>query len=196
MQGHGVAFQITSLGALFLASKPYACERRSSAGAAGDVQASALVADAEALLATKFGLLRNAATGQSVLRAGDYSLPDAVEGAVAAVFGLHGVPLPPRQPLRSADPDEPASVTPAVLASTYSIGGVTVSGSPNNTQAVAEFQGQYVKVSSPPMPPRDPSVSASAGLGPRRVLQALHAQRCTHAHAFEGVLQQTHTHLH
>ena len=39
----------------------------------------------------------------------------------------------------------PAKVTPAVLASTYSIAGVKPTGSVTNLMAVAEFQGQYMK---------------------------------------------------
>ena len=35
-------------------------------------------------------------------------------------------------------------MTPAVLASTYSVGGVTVDRTGKNVQAVAEFQGQLM----------------------------------------------------
>lgn len=81
---------------------------------------------------------------QEVIRAGDYTVPDAVQKHIAAIFGLHGLPLPPRKLLRD-DPGSPAHVTPTVLTSTYNISGVT----PKNKtrQAVAEFQGQLMEPS-------------------------------------------------
>lgn len=63
-----------------------------------------------------------------------FELPDAVDAAVAAVFGLHGLPLPPRQALKGGE-KQPAKVTPAVLAKTYSISGAPKpSGSAKNHQ--------------------------------------------------------------
>jgi tripeptidyl-peptidase-1 len=95
------------------------------------------------LLQTKFHHAVNNATMQSTIRAGDYFLPAEVDDAVAAAYGLHGLPLPPRQAL--AAPGTPASVTPAVIEKYYDVSGVTPSGSTKNRQAVAEFQGQTEK---------------------------------------------------
>jgi len=64
---------------------------------------------------------------------------------VSAVFGLHGLPLPSRKSPRASLAEDP-QVTPTVLAKTYEITGASVpSGSTQNRQAVAEFQGQYMK---------------------------------------------------
>ena len=116
---------------------------------------------ARALLATSFRLLAEKGTGRTVVRARAYTLPASVEHSVAAVFGLHGLPLPPRP--RRADPAPtwglsaplslaaghrrlqeggPANVTPAVIAQVYGVAGVTVDREGSNKQAVAEFQGQ------------------------------------------------------
>ena len=98
-----------------------------------------------ALLKTKFRRVTNAATGQTTLRASSFALPTATAAAVAAVFGVHGLPLPPKHNQVAATPaGEPPLVTPAVIASTYNVTGVVVDRSPSskNRQAVAEFQGQ------------------------------------------------------
>jgi subtilase family serine protease len=101
---------------------------------------------ASKLLNTRFHKISNSKHAQSVIRAADYSLPDEVHAATAAIFGLHGLPLPPTQPLviSSSAPGQPAKVDPNVLASTYSIGGVKTTGNIKNRQAVAEFQGQLM----------------------------------------------------
>ena len=78
------------------------------------------------------------ATRQSIVRAADYELPDAVHDAVAAVFGLHGLPLPPMKPIMPKA--GMAIVTPDVIKSTYKIAGVEPTRSPENRQAVVEFQ--------------------------------------------------------
>ena len=49
------------------------------------------VAAATDLLNTSFHTLTNVATGQSVTKASDISIPDAVDAATAALFGLHGL---------------------------------------------------------------------------------------------------------
>jgi hypothetical protein len=100
------------------------------------------IAVAEELLQTKFFTLVNPGHNQSVVRASSFELPAEVDAVVAAVFGLHGLPLPPRKALRSTSI---AKVTPAVLAKTYSVGGVVPAGSDSVRQAVAEFQGQFMK---------------------------------------------------
>ena len=51
---------------------------------------------AEALLGTKWTAISNRATGQTVQRAGSYTIPAKLGGAIAAAFGLHGLPLPPK----------------------------------------------------------------------------------------------------
>jgi subtilase family serine protease len=98
--------------------------------------------DAETLLKTTFRSLINTYTGQRTLVAGDYTVPDAVKDATAAVFGLHGLPLPPRASRTADQPMQPAKVTPAVITSQYAISAPVASKSSGNKQAVAEFQGQ------------------------------------------------------
>ena len=53
---------------------------------------------------------------------------------ITGVFGLHDLPLP-RRP-QPEFPGEPAKVTPAVLASTYSIADVKPTGSLKNIMHV------------------------------------------------------------
>ena len=96
---------------------------------------------AEMLLRTRFNALSNKALGAAIIRAGDYELPEEVDFHLAAVFGLHGLPIPRAAPPAAPPaPAQPASVTPDVLKSTYGITGVTPSGGLDNIQAVAEFQ--------------------------------------------------------
>ena len=125
------------------------------------------------LLNTTFRQLSNTATGQRVVRATELTIPAEVEGAVASVFGLHGLPLPPRrQPTRwgaeasaahrrlQGQGAQPANVTPAVIAEVYKISGVKVDRKSANKQAVAEFQGQTMNETdlatyAPRPPPRE-----------------------------------------
>ena len=97
-----------------------------------------------ALLKTEFRRVTNAVTGQTALRASAFALPVTTAAAVAAVFGVHGLPAPPKHSEVAAAPADPPVVTPAVIASTYNVTGVVVdrSGKSRNRQAVAEFQGQ------------------------------------------------------
>lgn len=106
------------------------------------VRVTGRAADAAALLQTEFEVLLNADFPTHLVRATDFTLPADVEAAVSAVFGLHGLPLPAKT---IAFPNAPANVTPAVIASTYSVSGVKPSGEKNNRMAVAEFQGQTMK---------------------------------------------------
>lgn len=93
------------------------------------------------ILRTKFHILQNRnKRSQKLLRAKDFYLPFEVDEKVQGIYGLHGLPLPPREDL--APPMQPASVTPSVIEEVYNIKGVKVSGSSKNRQAVAEFQGQ------------------------------------------------------
>ena len=106
------------------------------------------LADAEARLNTSLYLAINSGTGQTTRRALDFTLPEAIESLVAVVYGLHGLPLPPRaapttpSPSLSA-PSDPVAVTPDILRSTYKVGTHYVgSGNVKNRQAVVEFAGQ------------------------------------------------------
>jgi subtilase family serine protease len=96
---------------------------------------------AEQLLETKFHMAFSSHTSQSKTRAGDVFIPEEIRSLVQTVYGLHGLPLPPRAtPVN--DVGSPANVTPAVISSAYQISGVTPSKTSGNKQAVAEFQGQ------------------------------------------------------
>lgn len=96
----------------------------------------------------------NPVTQQRAVRAGDVRIPKAVASAVAAVYGLHGTPAPPRPAALGQAAPKPewgpapaqAAVTPAALRARYGVaeGGVTPTGSTVNRQAVAEFQGQQM----------------------------------------------------
>ena len=102
------------------------------------------VADAEALLQTTFRFVINSRTGQRALVAGDYTIPDQIKDATAALFGLHGLPLPPRDHATSdSPPGGIAQVTPAVIKAKYGTSAApTTKKSSGNKQAVAEFQGE------------------------------------------------------
>jgi tripeptidyl-peptidase-1 len=106
------------------------------------ITVSCSVEEAEKLLQTQFRVLASEQQGQKVIKAGDYQLPASVEFSVRTIFGLHGLPLPKQAPLKSKA--GVAKVDPAVLASTYNIGGVSVDRSEKVRQAVAEFQGQLM----------------------------------------------------
>ena len=106
------------------------------------------VGEAEALLGTTFHRVRNTATGQTAVRAGDVRAPARVGAALQSIYGAHGLPLPPRPPRRRASagdfPPQVSGITPDVLKKAYNVSGVTPSGSTKNRQAVAEFQGQQM----------------------------------------------------
>ena len=83
------------------------------------VEVASTQAQAEKLFSTKFVTLVHK-SGLSVVRAGDYLIPDAIDAKVATIFGLHGLPLPRAGPRRPPpQPAQPAQVTPDVLISTY-----------------------------------------------------------------------------
>lgn len=106
---------------------------------AENVRVETTVERASRLLDTTFRTVTHRESGKTVIRAADYRLPADVAEAVAAVFGLHGAPVPRPQVIRSQRVgDEPASVTPKVLYDTYSVGGVTVNRGGKNIQGVAE----------------------------------------------------------
>jgi subtilase family serine protease len=100
---------------------------------------------AEKLLGAEIRRVANDLTKQSALRAGSFTLPNHVDNAVTAVYGLHGLPLPPRRVLPS-DVAAGPKITPDVLRSLYSVGTAVGSSNVNNRQAVAEFQDQTMKV--------------------------------------------------
>jgi subtilase family serine protease len=107
------------------------------------------VAALERLLETRFHRVVHSGHSQERVRAGAFRLPGAVERAVAAVFGLHGLPLPPRTPAaatggwhRPTHPQPVVNVTPSLLMKTYGVTGVSPAAGSKNKQAVAEFQGQ------------------------------------------------------
>ena len=105
------------------------------------IEARTTVAKASEMLNTKFHVARHDTDAYAVVQAGDYELPASIHSAVAAVFGLHGLPIP-RQV--AAPPHQPANVTPAVIYTTYDVTFKEASRSDKNRQAVAEFQGQFM----------------------------------------------------
>lgn len=96
------------------------------------------------LFQTDFRFVLNSCTGQQVVQALDYRLPAPIAASVSAVYGLHGLPLPPRP--RRPIKEKVAAVTPAVLTKTYNV-SIPAGPSTKKSQAVAEFQGQTMKVS-------------------------------------------------
>jgi hypothetical protein len=114
----------------------------------GRVSARLSEAAAEELLSTSFSSIVHVASGTRRRNAGAFSLPAQVDDAVAAVFGLHGLPALPRTRFKNGPiiqgyrNPERAKVTPKVLANVYGINlpeGIEIAS--NYTQAVAEFQG-------------------------------------------------------
>mmetsp|Transcript_34012 Transcript_34012/g.89286 ORF Transcript_34012/g.89286 Transcript_34012/m.89286 type:complete len:249 (-) Transcript_34012:298-1044(-) len=112
--------------------------------AQGTVSCELTVAAAEALFNTEFRRFSHISTGRSVVRALDYTLPGHVGASLDAVFGLHGIPLPPKTAVKSEAAGMPPAVTPDVLYEAYKIKGVTPAGTTANKMAVAEFQGQFM----------------------------------------------------
>jgi tripeptidyl-peptidase-1 len=92
-------------------------------------------------LQTSFQYHVSRITGETIVRAGDFSLPTHVDAAIGAIYGLHGFPLPPRKPTSLDRDASPKTVIPADIIKAYGISGVTPSGSAKNRQAVAQFEG-------------------------------------------------------
>ena len=67
-----------------------------------NVRVSTTVAAAEALLSTTVFTFTEKASGNTRLRASEYTLPPRVAAATAAVFNLRGLPLPPTAHLFAA----------------------------------------------------------------------------------------------
>ena len=101
----------------------------------------------EALLRTRFTVVREVATGKTHRVAGDLHLPSDVAPHVATIYGLHGLPLPPRKPRAVKKLGDEPAVGPVELRQVYSVTKSRGSGSVKVRQAVAEFQGQYVQQS-------------------------------------------------
>jgi subtilase family serine protease len=92
-----------------------------------NVIAEMTVASASQLFSTTFHVAEHRAHGQALVRASDYEIPAEVEASISTVFGLHGLPLPPRDLLIASHgdalPKRPANVTPDVLNKVYGISG-------------------------------------------------------------------------
>ena len=126
-------------------------------GSLGDVlHAACSVAQAEALLGVRVGAFTRAGAsagkgkGPRILRtlASGYTLPDDLQGRVAAIDGLHSFPLTPRAPQPpSPESDGPFDYRRMVHASDlsrlYNLGAIPPvgAGSPAS-QAVVEFGNQ------------------------------------------------------
>lgn len=93
----------------------------------------------EEIFDTTVRTVRNVETGVNKLRARTYVVPDELNKHVKAVYGLHGLPLPPRKAFAM---QEPAKVNPQTILEKYHVSRVAVSRSEQNRQAVAEFQGE------------------------------------------------------
>ena len=85
-------------------------------------------------------------TGQRIARAtGGVRLPAEVAAVVETFSGFHGFPLNPvSAPLVKENVQAAGDVTPPFLRNTYNISAVPASGK-SNIQAIAQFQGQYVR---------------------------------------------------
>jgi tripeptidyl-peptidase-1 len=101
------------------------------------------VAQASKMFGANFSLVVSESTKQTATVGDKVTLPASLSAHVEAVYGVHGLPLPPRKNVRLSA-GTPADVTPAVLKSTYNIGGVTVSRGTKNRIGVLEFQGQLM----------------------------------------------------
>jgi subtilase family serine protease len=113
----------------------------------GIIRATLRVDDASRLFGTTISRVHNALTNQQTLRAGEYVLPENIHKNIDALFGLHGLPTPPKAleiKSFSSQPGPPSKVPaalPDVITKAYQVSG-KASGSKKIRQAVAEFQGQ------------------------------------------------------
>ena len=100
------------------------------------------ISAAEKLLQTTIRQLRHIQTQQTVLRAGNYVVPDGI----FTVFGLHGIPRTTKQPpTSSVIPTTPRNVTPAVILKTYNAENqIQVASNTTNIQAVVSFGTQMM----------------------------------------------------
>ncbi len=99
------------------------------------------VARAELLLGTQFGLFRRGK--HAVVRAtAPYALPERVAARVAFVGGVREFPAIRRARVRSGKSRAGLAITPRVIRDRYGTGD-TRSTAANNSQAVAQFLGQF-----------------------------------------------------
>mmetsp|Transcript_5489 Transcript_5489/g.9571 ORF Transcript_5489/g.9571 Transcript_5489/m.9571 type:complete len:565 (-) Transcript_5489:41-1735(-) len=110
------------------------------------ITAKMTVGQASALFNTEFKVYMNLKTAQTAVVGAEVTLPSELAAHVEAVFGIHGLPLPPRVAAKPASPAF-ASVDPKVIETAYKVSGVTPTGSDKNRQAVVEFQGQLLSQS-------------------------------------------------
>ena len=132
----------------------------------GDILVTASASAAGALLRTTFHRVATTSGGdlkqQAVIEAAGYELPSDVHAAVATIFGLHGLPLPPevgagnrrraggnlQRRLQPPPPPPPVTnVTPSVIRDAYGVPAAARGQKHNHTQrrqAVVEFQGQFM----------------------------------------------------
>jgi hypothetical protein len=82
------------------------------------IEVDTAVGVAEKLLQTTWNRVENSLTAQTVHRASGFTIPSHVEDSIAAVFSVHGYPLPPHQAIVAGVGAQPAIVTPAVITST------------------------------------------------------------------------------
>jgi hypothetical protein len=150
----------------------------------GIVTGTYTVAEAESLFKTTFHKMTHMDSNQMVVRAIDYSLPDAVAAATSAVFGMHGLPLAVKTAQQPAPKQHPP-VTPAVINTLYKIGDVKASGSAKARTAVAEFQGQQMSQKDlvtffstyvPKAPASDAVVNKFVGAGADKNGEGIEAQ--------------------
>ena len=101
------------------------------------------VRKAEVMLSTKFRPIVHEKNKQQLLRGADYVLPNHIEDAVGAVFGVHGLSAPQSQKSQSTPVSASATnVTPAVISRLYNVTQVGFKSSSGNKQAVGAFVGQ------------------------------------------------------
>mmetsp|Transcript_11808 Transcript_11808/g.19887 ORF Transcript_11808/g.19887 Transcript_11808/m.19887 type:complete len:581 (-) Transcript_11808:370-2112(-) len=104
------------------------------------------IANASVLLGTTFFTYHK--EGRALTRAADYSLPASIADVTATIFGVQGLPMPRAEPILRVGENaslKMPKVTPSVIAATYSVGKPYVDRDGTNRQAVAEFQGEYMK---------------------------------------------------
>ena len=108
----------------------------------GAVHLHTTVALAELIFNTTFVRVTHPDLGERIISRPEWNLPPIIAEAVDAVFGLRGLPVARRPVIQSTD--ALPKVTPAVLASTYSVGGVKVQRGHTHHQAVAEMVDNFM----------------------------------------------------
>lgn len=102
----------------------------------GHVEVTGTIAVLETMLSTKFHHATHYRHRQTATLAEAVTLPASITEAVSTVFGLHGLPLPPKNtPVRASTPPD---VTPDTITKDYKITGVKASGDLKNRQGTAQ----------------------------------------------------------